>query len=122
MRYESWPNLDRACPCCGKACCAVYRGYYTRFLACPVLGYFGQVVVRTGYCRGLGIRFSLFPDFLIRYLRISKLGVLALQSFQMKRTRLLDVISDWTERMPEAFDLPLSTAYAYLSVKLALPP
>jgi hypothetical protein len=59
---------------------------------------------------------------LIRYLRISKLGVLALQAFQTSRTRLLDVISSWTERMPEAFDLPLSTAYAYLSVKLTSPP
>jgi hypothetical protein len=122
MGYEFWPNLAERCLCCGYARCAVYKGYYTRFLACPELVFHGLVVIRTALCRTLSVRFSLFPDFLIRYRRLSRLSLGVLQGFRARGSRLLDFISTWTERMPEAFDLPLSTAYAYLCVKLASPP
>jgi len=122
MRYPAWPNLAERCLCCGRAGCAIYKGYYTRFLSCPELRFFGRVVIRTAFCRSTGIRFSLFPDFLIRYRRISRLSLEVLHRSRARGSRLLEFISTWTERMPESFDLPLSTAYAYLSVKLASPP
>ena len=122
MQYESWPNLAERCLCCGMPRCAIYKGYYTRFLSCPELRFFGLVVIRTAFCRNTQKRFTLFPDFLIRYRRISQFGLTALHQLRSRGQRLLDAISKWTERMPEDFDLPLSTAYAYLSVKLASPP
>ena len=121
MKY-SWPNLAEHCLCCGRAGCAVYKGYYTRLLACPERMFFGLVVVRTAYCRTHDFRYTLLPDFLIRYRRLSRRSLEKLQSARPHGVRLLDFISAWTERMPEVFDLPLSSAYAYLSVKLSAPP
>jgi len=122
MGYDSWPNLAERCLCCGRSKCAVYRGYYTRWVSCPELRFFGRLVIRTALCRRTGTRFTLFPDFLIRYRRLSRLSLEWLHQNRSRRKRLLELISEWTEQMPEDFDLPLSTAYANLSVKLASPP
>lgn len=121
MKYP-WPNLAERCLCCGMAGCAVYKGYYTRFLACPEREHFDHIAVRTAYCRNHDLRYALLPDFLIRYRRLSRRSLEKLQGARPRGVRLLDFISAWTVRMPEVFDLPLSSAYAYLSVKLSAPP
>lgn len=78
MQYDAWPNLSALCPCCGGVACAIYRGYYTRFLFCPEMEFVGRLVIRTGYCRKTGRRFALMPDFLFSRLRISRLSQQAL--------------------------------------------
>jgi hypothetical protein len=123
MEYENWPDLARQCPLCEGGGCAIYRGYYTRFVFCSEMEFFGRVAIRTGYCKRWGGRFTLFPDFLIRYLRISLLGYLALlESFKLHRNHLKSAIDECLTGLPDEFYLPISTAHFYLKLKITVPP
>lgn len=78
MHYDAWPSIQKECPVCGGAGCAIYRGYYCRKLYCSELEYFGLIVIRTGVCKSTGLRFSLLPSFILRHKRISSFCILAL--------------------------------------------
>ncbi len=85
--------------------------------------FLGQVVIRTGYCKTTKERFTLFPDFLIRSIRISVLGLLAFFSnLELHKNSVVRAIDDCTGTLPDEFYLPVSTAYAYLKIKIAAPP
>ena len=113
MRYDDWPNLAQLCPRCGGAACAVYRGYYTRLVFCPEMDFFGQLVIRTGYCKAKRQRFALLPDFLIPRRRISRLSHEALTAaFRLHPGRLTDAIDELIAGLGDEFYLPRSTAHS----------
>jgi hypothetical protein len=123
MAYEGWPNLAERCLLCGEAGCAVYRGYYTRFLFCPEMEFLGKLAVRTAFCRRLSRRFALLPDFLLRYVRASRLSLLRLlECFRASGGALLAAIDAWTEGLGEEFCVSPSTAWTYLKRAALLPP
>ena len=124
MAFEGWPDIRRECPICGEAGCATFRGYYLRFMMCPELEIPpGLIAIRTGLCRSTGSRFSLLPDFLIRYRRLSRFGLATLREQRARpRVSLLQAIDALTADLGDEFYLPLSTAYAYLHVDLSQPP
>lgn len=123
MDFDSWPKLVCECPYCGEPYCAIYRGYYKRFLLCPVMRFLGPVMIRTGYCKTKKVRFTLFPDFLIRNIRISILGLLAfLSGLKSHNNSVMLAIDECTSKLKEEFYLPISTAYTYLKIKIAAPP
>lgn len=123
MKYSEWPDLARACPCCGGANCAVFRGYYTRLLFCPEMEFVGRVVIRTGYCCREDRRFALLPDFVIRYRRVSLLSLGRLREcYRGSGGQLLAAIDEWTDGLSEEFYVPRSTAHAYLNLKIEVPP
>jgi len=123
MGYEGWPNLAELCPLCATAGCAVYRGYYTRFLFCPEMEFLGKLAVRTGFCKTLGRRFALLPDFVIRFVRVSRTSLLRfLECFRSAGGRLHDAIDALTEGLGEEFCVSPSTAWTYLKRAVLLPP
>lgn len=121
MQYP-FPALAPQCPLCGRPSCAVYRGYYERLLLCPEMEFFARLVVRTAYCKSLKIRFTLLPDFVIPRRRLSRLGVTRLREAVQKAAHLKDALDDWLESLPDEFYLPVSTAHAYLSPRIGVPP
>jgi hypothetical protein len=122
MKYP-FPDIRADCPVCGKRQCATYRGYYLRQVFCPEMEFIGKVAIRTAFCRHRKTRFTLFPDFLIRNRRISRISLTELQSqFQRHHQNIQMAIDDWTEGLGEEFYLPLSTAHEWLSLKFAVPP
>jgi hypothetical protein len=83
----------------------------------------GKIVIRTGYCKREGRRFALLPDFVIRYHRVSRLALTRFQEcYRGQGGRILAAIDEWTEGLGEEFYVPRSTAYAYLTLKIAAPP
>ena len=123
MAYECWPNLARNCPLCGGSACAIYRGYYTRYLFCAEMEFIGRVVIRTGYCKRFKKRFALMPDFVTRYRRISRLSLARFhECYRGESGRILPAIDALTEGLGEEFCIALSTAYAYLALQTAVPP
>lgn len=83
----------------------------------------GPVAVRTGYCRSRRRRFSLLPDFLIPYRRISRFALTALVEARLRPgARMSDAIDGLTGDLGEEFYLPLSTAYSCLKLHLSQPP
>ena len=122
MPFEAWPDIHAACPVCGQAHCAIYRGYYTRFLFCTELEFTGRLVIRTGYCKTLNIRFSLIPDFVLYRRRLSRLTHDRLREARAARATLMATIDDLLADLGEEFFLPLSTAHAYLRIAFAQPP
>lgn len=122
MDFDTWPEIRGHCPLCGKANCATFRGYYTRFLFCTELEFFGRVAIRTGYCKSQRRRFSFLPDFLFPYRRISLFSLRTFLDGRLRASRLVDVIDDMTQDLGDEFYLPLSTAYSYLNLPLPQPP
>ncbi|CAN5580965.1 hypothetical protein BH10PLA2_BH10PLA2_28670 [soil metagenome] len=123
MQYGNWPILAGHCPCCGQAGCAIYRGYYTRFVFCPEMEFVGRLAIRTGFCRRLRRRFALLPDFLIPRRRISRLSYQALrEAALLHQERLLPAIDELIAGLGEEFYLPRSTAHSYLNAKFVAPP
>ena len=123
MKYEGWPDLERECLLCGEGKCAVYRGYYTRFLFCPEMEFSGRVVIRMGYCRRRKGRFALLPDFVIRLRRVSRLSLAQFRDCHARAGgKIQAAIDAWTEGLGEEFYVPLSTGYGYLSLQIPVPP
>jgi hypothetical protein len=123
MKYEGWPDLERKCPLCGEPGCAIYRGYYTRFLFCPEMEFTGKVVIRMAYCKRTKRRFALLPDFVVRARRVSRISLKRLQEcFLESGGRLQAAIDAWTEGLGEEFYVPLSSARLYLSLHPLVPP
>lgn len=122
MLFADWPAVQVSCPVCGLAGCAVYRGYYSRFLFCTELEFTGRLVIRTGFCKSAKIRFSLIPDFLFRRRRISRFSVDRLREARRVGPTILHAIDDLTADLGEEFFLPVSTAHSYLLLSLDRPP
>ena len=122
MSYAYWPAIQAQCPVCGGSGCAVYRGYYTRFLFCAELEFIGRVAVRTGFCRRRRYRFTVLPDFMIHRRRLSRFSQCELSESFRRQGRLQVAIDDLVAGLGEEFYLPLSTAYHYLQLKNAVPP
>lgn len=122
MPFEAWPDLRASCPICGGPGCAIYRGYYSRFLFCTELEFNGRLVIRTGLCKTKNIRFSLIPDFVLYRRRISRFSHDRLREARAARATLMAAIDDLVADLGEEFFLPLSTAHAYLRLTLAQPP
>ena len=122
MPFEAWPDLRAVCPICGCTGCAIYRGYYSRFLFCTELEFTGRLVIRTGFCKTKNIRFSLIPDFILYRRRISRLTNDRLREARGARATLMAAVDDLIADLGEEFFLPLSTAHAYLRLGFAQPP
>lgn len=122
MSFDGWPRLCDSCPICGRGGCAVYRGYYSRFLFCTELEFTGRLVHRTGYCKSTKTRFSLIPDFVLPRRRISRFTYDRLREPRLTPVTIQAVIDDLTSDLGEEFFLPLSTAHSYLCFTLGQPP
>lgn len=123
MKYEGWPELRQKCLLCGRPGCAIYRGYYTRYLFCPEMEFLGLITIRTAYCKRLDERFTLLPDFVIRYRRISRLSLLRFhECYRDSCWQIMSAIDAFTEGLGEEFCIALSSAYAYVALKIAVPP
>ena len=92
MEFDGWPQLAEGCPICSGLQCAIFKGYYQRKLYCPDLEYLGPVVIRTGLCKSRRIRFSLLPDFLIRFKRISIFSFRLLHECYHEQQSIVDPI------------------------------
>jgi hypothetical protein len=85
--------------------------------------FIGSLVIRTGYCKRQKIRFTLLPDFVIRYRRISRLSLERFhESYRGAGGRILPAIDSFTEGLGEEYCIALSTAHVYLTLKTAVPP
>ena len=122
MGFDQWPSINDSCPVCERHSCAIYRGYYSRFLFCTELEFTGRLVHRTGYCKSLKRRFSLIPDFVIPRRRISRFTSLRLREARAGHPTVLATIDDLTCSLPEEFFLPASTAHACLRFMSFEPP
>ena len=122
MPYDSWPIIRDSCPICEAANCAIYRGYYSRFLFCSELEFTGRIVMRTGFCKSTQTRFSLMPEFILPRRRISLFSLQRLQEARSTHTTLLAAIDELTSDLDEEFFLPVSTAHSYLKIDVAKPP
>ncbi len=122
MVFDGWLDLRAACPICGCPGCAIYRGYYSRFLFCTELDFTGRLVIRTSFCKTRNIRFSLIPNFVLYRRRLSRLTHDRLREARAARATLMATIDDLLADLGEEFFLPLSTAHAYLRTAFAQPP
>ncbi len=125
MIFQGWPDIHRECPVCGEGACATFRGYYQRLMFCPELEVPpGLIAIRTSFCRRRRLRFTLLPDFLIRYRRITRFTLQRLAEERVARMshRLTDIIDSISGDLGEEFYLPLSSAYSYLKLPLPQPP
>ncbi len=122
MLFDSWPDIRAVCPICSQTGCAVFRGYYSRFLFCSELEFVGRLAIRTGYCKCKKIRFSLCPDFIFPGRRISRFSLHRLREAKSKQTSLCSAIDDLISDLGEEFYLPISTAHSYLRLQFDHPP
>jgi hypothetical protein len=85
--------------------------------------FLGLLTIRTGYCKRLDERFTLLPDFVIRYRRISLLSLIRFhECFQEFLGKIQSAIDAFTEGLGEEFYIALSSAYSYVALKIAVPP
>lgn len=90
---------------------------------CPEIEVFGEIVIRTAFCKRLKTRYALFPDFLIPGRRISRLSLESLQACRRSHPHCLrDAIDELLEGLDEEFYLPLSTSYVYIKLVITSPP
>ncbi len=122
MDYDAWPEIGLSCPVCNQAGCAIFRGYYLRFLFCTELEFFGRLVIRTGFCKVEQVRFSLLPDFILYRHRISRFSHERLVEARVVHQHLVEAIDELVGDLGEEFYLPISTAHSYLSLSVRHPP
>jgi len=65
MEY-TFPAISGCCPVCEGSECAIWKGYYTRYLFCSEIEYVGPVAIHWGRCKKTGLCFSVHPSFLFR--------------------------------------------------------
>jgi NADPH-dependent 7-cyano-7-deazaguanine reductase QueF len=63
MEYD-FPEIKAACPICGNADCAQWRGYYRRLIFCTEMEELKRIYVRVGRCRKTKESFRAVPSFL----------------------------------------------------------
>ena len=114
MDYR-FPVISHKCPVCGGACGAVYRGYYRRYVVCPLIPFMGWVAIRTGYCKSRHRRFALFPDFLIPFRGFSRAAMLLLwRAWAKDASGLTMAVDQWFSGIGREVYLSLSTLYSQL--------
>jgi hypothetical protein len=122
MSYP-FPDIQAQCPICERAECAVYRGYYLRFMFCPEMEFVGKVAIRTGYCRHNDVRFSFLPDFMIRNKKISRLSLNSFhEHFKKQNAHIKRTIDEWIGELGDEFYVAISTAHSWCSLVVAVPP
>lgn len=110
-----FPAIAGACPVCGTACGAAYRGYYRRWVICPHALFIGWVAIRTAYCKHERRRFALFPEFLIPFRKFSrKAFVMLWQDWRAKPSELIDSVDRWFHNLDQEIYLSVSTLYSQL--------
>lgn len=114
MEYP-FPAIATACPLCGGACGAIFRGYYRRRAVVPEVPFLGWVAIRTAVCRRTGGRFALFPDFLIPIRSFSREAFARLtRAWRESAARLVDDVDRWFHGLEGEVYLSVSTLYAQL--------
>jgi hypothetical protein len=63
----AFPDVKQGCLLCGLPKCARWKGYYTRQVWCPVVGFDGLLAIHVGHCSRRGADFSYYPGFLIPF-------------------------------------------------------
>ena len=114
-----FPAIMKVCPICGRACGAIYRGYYQRWMICPLVLFVGRVAVRTAYCKHEKKRFALFPRFLIPFRSFSREGFLKLWTlWKEKQSSLENEVDSWFSSMEQEVCLSVSTIHSQLRLIL----
>jgi hypothetical protein len=115
----SFPAIAGACPVCGKACGAIYRGYYRRWMVCPLALFIGWVAIRTAFCKHHHRRFALFPGFLVPFRGFSREAMLRLwRAWQKNPAELVDSVDRWFHVLDCEVYLSLMTLYSQLRLIL----
>lgn len=110
-----FPVITKVCPICGRACGAIYRGYYRRWVICPQIQFMGWMAIRTGYCKDRRRRFALFPDFLIPFRGFSRVALLWLfRAWRESAKDLTRAVDQWFSNQRREVYLSLSTLYSHL--------
>ena len=114
MQY-GFPAIATACPVCGRACGAVYRGYYRRWVVCPESRFMGFLAIRTGFCKARRRRFALFPSFLVPFRGFSRAAMLMVwQTWKSDAGKLQESVDAWVFGVGREVYLSLSTIYSQL--------
>lgn len=114
-----FPEIAGACPVCGTACGAIYRGYYRRWVICPEALFVGRVAIRTAFCKCHKQRFALFPEFLIPFRSFSRVAfVLLWQAWKEKPGELVNAVDRWFHGLNQEVYLSIMTLYSQLQLIL----
>lgn len=114
MAYP-FPAIAEACPICGRACGAIFRGYYRRWVVCPEAQFMGWLAIRTGYCKALRRRFALFPSFLVPFRGFSRAAILLVwRAWRNDAGKLQESVDGWIFGAGREVYLSLSTLYSQL--------
>ena len=114
-----FPMIVGACPVCGRACGAIYRGYYRRWVICPQAVFIGWVAIRTAWCKHERRRFALFPEFLIPFRSFSREALLRLwQAWREKPSELMNSVDRWFHDSDREIYLSMATLYSQLRLIL----
>lgn len=65
MEYD-FPEIKEACPVCGDANCAQWRGYHRRFIFCAEMEELKRIFIHVGRCRKTRESFTAAPSFLFQ--------------------------------------------------------
>jgi hypothetical protein len=114
-----FPAIATACPVCGSACGAVYRGYYRRGAICPAALFVGFVAIRTGFCKANKRRFALFPEFLIPFRSFSRVAFLWLwKAWRESPRELGSAVDRWFDAFHREISIAVSTLDSQLRFTL----
>lgn len=114
-----FPAIAGACPACGRACGAIYRGYYRRWMICPSALFIGWVAIRTAFCRHNHRRFALFPEFLVSFRSFSRTAMSLLwRAWREKPGELTRSVDRWFHDFDQEVYLSISTLYSQLQLIL----
>jgi hypothetical protein len=62
----AFPGIKEACPICGDADCAQWRGYYRRFIFCTEMEELKRIFLHVGRCQKTRESFLAYPSFLFQ--------------------------------------------------------
>lgn len=117
MKYP-FETISACCPLCSRSGCAIWKGYYSRFLFCPEMEFIGKVAIRRALCRYTKRKFAMFPSFIIPYHRISSLSLRRLCENYLDSKNTRQTIDDLIEGLPDQFYVSMATLYSYLHLVL----
>lgn len=110
-----FPVISTACLVCGGPCGAIFRGYYRRWAIVPEIPFHGWVAIRTALCRRLGVRYAVFPAFLVPLRPFSREGFGRLaDAWREHRGRLALEVDRWWVGLEREVYLAASTLYSQL--------
>jgi hypothetical protein len=110
-----FPGIATSCLLCGGPCGAIYRGYYRRRAIVPEGPFEGAVAIRTAFCRRLGVRYAVFPSFLVPFRPFSREGFRRLvEAWRRRQGSLTESVDAWWAEIEREVYLAVSTLYAQL--------